>query len=390
MDAPELSRRSRRALPLIAGALAALVVASVIYLHPAFPALPKGQVAAPSPSPSLVQTQFSSRYSFVSATTGWALVVGPQSQPSPSYVYRTTDGAKHWNLQLTTYPAYYPALAGIKFFDSKRGLVWIGTGGLYRTSDAGAHWDPIPLPLIPLSEITFSDPAHGWFLASGPDPGSLRHFFATTDGGSTWTEFAWPKWATWSGKGGIGDLQFRLPAEGWLGADASEPTVYSTFDGGASWQPHILPQTAQAGPPAKGFAFNTNVSLLPGVGVFATTDYSPDAGAYTSSDGGTTWRSVASPPGTTNFSDFVFQDSSHWWAMQFGELWKSSDAGQSWKMVSHQLDGWVYRPQVLDAKHAWAELLAYPGIRDPGKGTGLAVTSDGGLHWTQVNAPRPS
>ena len=76
--------------------------------------------------------------------------------------------------------------------------------------------------------------------------------------------------------------------------------------------------------------------------------------------------------------------------MHVGDLWKSSDAGQSWKMVSQQPEGWVYQPEVIDAKHAWAELLAYPGVRDPGQGTGLAVTSDGGLHWMQVDAPRPT
>jgi photosystem II stability/assembly factor-like uncharacterized protein len=76
--------------------------------------------------------------------------------------------------------------------------------------------------------------------------------------------------------------------------------------------------------------------------------------------------------------------------MHLGDLWKSSDAGQSWKMVSQQPDGWVYRPQVIDAKHGWAELLANPGIRDPDQGNGLAMTSDGGLHWTQVAAPRPT
>jgi photosystem II stability/assembly factor-like uncharacterized protein len=388
MDAPnQLSRRRRRALPLVAGALAAMVIASLIYLNAGFPSLLQGPAAPLSPGPSLVQTQFSSMYSFVSATTGWALIVGPQSQPSPSYVYRTTDGAKHWNLLLTTYPACHPALAGIKFFDSKRGLVWIGTGGLYRTSDAGTHWDPVPLPLYPLNQITFSDPSHGWFLASEPDRGP-RHFFATADGGDTWTELAWPLAGT-----GVGGLQFRRPGEGWGGTGASEPTVYSTLDGGATWQPHALPHDPQASPgppPGSNFTFKTWVSLLPGVGVMAYTRNSADEGAYTSFDGGTTWRAVAPPPGNATYSDFVFQDSTHWWAMHLGDLWKSSDAGQSWKMVSRQLDGWGYNPQVIDAKHAWAELLAYPGVRDPDQGTGLAMTSDGGLHWTQVDTPRPT
>ncbi len=82
-----------------------MVVASLIYLHPAFPSLPKGPVAPPKPSPSLVSNQYSALYDVVTANTGWALVVGPDSGPSPSYVFRTTDGAKHWNVQLTAYSA---------------------------------------------------------------------------------------------------------------------------------------------------------------------------------------------------------------------------------------------------------------------------------------------
>ena len=73
--------------------------------------------------------------------------------------------------------------------------------------------------------------------------------------------------------------------------------------------------------------------------------------------------------------------------MQFGELWKSSDAGQSWKLVSQQIDGWQYIPHVIDAKHAWAELFSTAPSGAPG--AGLAVTSDGGLHWSQVSAPQP-
>ena len=399
MDAPEeLGRRGRRALPLIAGALTAMVVAGLIYLHPAFPSLPK---APPPPSPSVISSDSGALYDFLSATTGWALVLGPPSGPARSFVYRTTDGAKHWNLQLTTYSATTGA-AMIQFFDSKRGVIAMGNPGqLYRTSDAGTHWNSVPLPPYEANEIVFSDPSHGWLLASQPDPnlqpnaagstGQLGHFFATTDGGSTWTELAWP----WASVNGFAGVQFRRPGDGWRGTGASEPTVYSTVDGGASWQPHALPLNSQANPvPASksDFAFNTFVNLLPGAGVLAIISYresvaysSPTFNAYTSFDGGTTWRSVEPPPDSTAW-DFAYQDSSHWWAMPPGTLWKSSYAGRSWQRVSQQVDYWVYRPQIIDAKHAWAVL--YPLNGKPG--TGLAMTSDGGVHWTQVNTPPAS
>ncbi len=74
--------------------------------------------------------------------------------------------------------------------------------------------------------------------------------------------------------------------------------------------------------------------------------------------------------------------------MPLGILWKSSDAGQSWKKVSQQPDDWKYQPHIIDAKHAWAVLQDFN--RKHGQGTGLATTSDAGVHWKQVDAPRPT
>jgi photosystem II stability/assembly factor-like uncharacterized protein len=400
MDTPEPSRGGRRAVPLISGSLAAFVFASLIYLHPAFPSLPKPPAAPPSPSPATIPVGYSQQYDFISATTGWALLGTPPG--TRLYVYRTTDGAKHWNLQLTD-----DATSGngeIKFFDSKRGVIGIWSPArLYRTSDAGTHWDPVPLPPYQVNLVTFSDPSHGWLLASEPNPGLVRHFLATTDGGSTWTELAWPKGAAWANDGGAGHLQFRRPGEGWLAAaGAPEPTVYSTVDGGASWEPHALPT-----PSGPGLAVDTTVGLLPGVGVIAYTDYSLQgvainsppytSFAYTSIDGGTTWRSVTLPaycprgrsspcPSIPPWT-VTFQDTSHWWVASPDTVWESSDAGQSWQSVYQQLDIKVYQPQFVDVKHGWADLFVGTA---QGLSSGLAMTSDGGLHWTQVNAPRPS
>jgi photosystem II stability/assembly factor-like uncharacterized protein len=388
MDTPEPSRRGRRAVPLIAGSLAAVVFASLIYLHPAFPSLPKPPAAPPSPSPATIPAGYSPQYDFISATTGWALLVGT-SPPTRFYVYRTTDGAKHWTMQLSA-DAAIPGFGEVKFFDSKRGVIWIGSPvRLYRTSDGGTHWDPVPLPPYQVNLVTFSDPSHGWLLASERDQGLLRHFLVTIDGGSTWTELAWPKGVAWANNGGISHLQFRRPGEGWLAAaGASEPTVYSTVDGGASWEPHALPR-----PSGADVAIESFVGLLPGVGVIAYTDYSLDYGsgatksfAYTSFDDGTTWRLVT-PPADAPVWNLTFQDSSHWWVTYLGTVWESSDAGQSWKSVYQQLDNWVFLPQFVDVKHGWAMLVTLTSVGPP---NGLVMTSDGGLHWTQVNAPQPS
>ena len=379
MDPPEPSRHGRRALPLIAGSLAAMVVAGLIYLHPAFPSLPKGPAAPVPPSPSTVPAGYFAQYAFINATTGWALLVGT-SALTRFYVYRTTDGAKHWTMQFS---ADEPdnGFGDIKFFDSKRGMISIGSPiRLYRTSDAGTHWAPVSLPPYQADEVTYSDMSHIWLLASEPDPGLLRHFFATSDGGSAWTELAWPKGAVWANKFGISHLQFRGPGDGWLAAaGASEPTVYSTVDGGASWQPHPLPT-----PTRSDVALDTTVGLLPGVGVIVYMNYKGPSFAYISFDGGTTWRLVTPPADVWPL--YTFQDASHWLAAGPGTVWQSSDAGRTWKIVYQQPNTWFYQPQFVDPRHGWAELATLTPVESP---NGLVMTSDGGLHWTQVNAPGP-
>lgn len=77
-------------------------------------------------------------------------------------------------------------------------------------------------------------------------------------------------------------------------------------------------------------------------------------------------------------------------AMRYGTLFKTSDSGQTWKQAAQIMDEWDYLPGVIDARHAWARLRALPAPGNAPQGTGLAITADGGLHWTCVNVPQPS
>jgi hypothetical protein len=179
-----------------------------------------------------------------------------------------------------------------------------------------------------------------------------------------------------------------------MGGFAQQSRVNSTIDGGVTWQAHDLPVIVVGkGGFAEGNAplVETTVSLLPGAGVLAVV-FDPNGTpiAFTSFDGGSTWRRLSPPPGNTTYSDFIYQDTFHWWAMRFGTLFKSPDAGQTWKQVSLQLDDWDYVLQVIDAKHAWAQLVPTFPRSTPTQGSGLSTTADGGLHWNPVNVPTPA
>jgi photosystem II stability/assembly factor-like uncharacterized protein len=288
----------------------------------------------------------------------------------------------------------------IQFFDRNNGLIALGgTGTVYRTEDGGVHWAALTMPAFSYSSLFFSDRLHGWALGTVPSPDARAfdtRLFSTADGGDHWIALPPPPAWQFLGKGGFATFEFRSASEGWIGGGTPDrPTVYSTIDGGESWQAHPLPVVASGkGGVPDGAALpllDTNVYLLPRAGVLAVAidQYSAAVG-LTSFDGGSTWRRLPPPPGETTYSDFIFVDTFHWWAMRNGTLFKSSDAGQTWKEAAQQLDEWDYIPQVIDAKHAWAQMTVVFPNANPLRGTGLAVSSDGGVHWTPVSVPKPS
>jgi photosystem II stability/assembly factor-like uncharacterized protein len=285
----------------------------------------------------------------------------------------------------------------IQFFDRNNGLMALGgTGPVYRTGDGGAHWTALTVPTLSYSQVFFSDRLHGWILGtlvSLDQRTTASQFFSTSDAGDHWVALPPPPAFLFAGKGGFSEVAFRGPSEGWMGGAASQPTVYSTIDGGVTWLTRPLPVTSGKGGFDAGSAplLESAVYVLPGAGVLAVVfDQNGSPAGLTSFDGGSTWRRLPPPPGETSYSDFVFQDTFHWWAMRNGTLFKSSDAGRSWKEVAQQLDEWDYVPQVLDAKHAWARMVAPVPGPAPNLGTGLATSADGGVHWTPVNVPKPS
>lgn len=396
-----LSRRASRAMALMAVALIVILVAGFAYLRPQLSgvaktsALPPG--AARSPTPPLLSDVYSAVYDFVSPSVGWALV-SDQTQSPRFWVFKTTDGAKHWHSQLTgTSPSAIQGLPHMQILDRDHGFVSVGDPiEIFRTIDGGSRWTPLTFPVYISATAKFSDPQHGWIIGNaGSLLAPVSRQISTSDGGDTWKDLPQAPTFPNGGKGGNLDsnFAFRSPIEGWLGGleAPGKPVVYSSIDGGLSWQPHHLPVDV-AGVPSngKGLAEGSDVYLIPGAGVLAVAfDPGGTIAGFTSFDGGGTWRRLPPPPGETAFSDYIFQDTFLWWAMRYGTLFKSNDAGQTWKEVAQETDEWDYVPGIIDAKHAWAHMLVVFPNTNPPHGTGLAMSSDGGIRWTPVSVPKP-
>lgn len=387
-----LSPRTRRALPLIAAAIAIILVASLLYVRANAP--PARTIYVPPPPISTLPTDLQATYDFVTPAIGWSVVTLNTPDSVNFWIMKTTDGARHWRTQLS---GVTPGdSASLQFFDRTNGVVTFGYSAtsFYETHDGGAHWRQVDIS-IDISGIVFADPSHAWAFTN-LDPDHLN-LVRTTDGGATWSKVTWPSGAIWNPKGGSIGSAFQPDGEGWLSGMGARPIVYLTRDGGTTWvqlaipAPPIapgspIPASKQAPP---GSYFTTQVAVLPRAGVLVFVyDYGGGISVDESFDLGQSWRRLASPPNPATFADMAFLDSKHWWAFKFGFLFKTDDGGLTWKetKVAPLEENWRYETaQVIDASHAYV-VMDYTG---PGSriGAALSMTSDGGSSWHTVTVP---
>ncbi len=375
-ELPPLSNRARRALPLIAAALTAIVVAGLLYLNASL--RPSATPAGSAPI-AIMSGPYSVTYDFINPSVGWALVLDYGSfstgLSTSLRIFSTTDGAGHWQLQYTgraeggqTY---------IHFVDRRRGFAYAGV--LYRTIDSGVHWETVDAPGM---YTTFASPSRGWSL------GVEQRMYSTPDGGMTWTRVAdLPLAAILNPYGETFAAKFRDTGEGWLGAGYLEsPVVYLTLDGAATWRAVAL---APPSSPHNG-GYLTTVAVAPGGQVVVlVSDETMLLGAYSSDDLGRSWLALAPPPALSTFADLTFVDATHWIALRAGFVYKTADAGMTWERIEVEglPDDWRYlEARAIDAKHGWWAMLGTARSMD----SALAMTSDGGRHWKTVNVPKPT
>lgn len=380
-----LSQRAMRGVAAIAIAATVVAIASIVYLHPSPTSHTTSAPVLTNPALVTAPGDFIA-FDFVSASRGWALAAArggsPTASPGQFSIYRTTDGARHWQKQLTGQSDLSGLATGsIQLFDKDHGFVVVTASGtaLYRTSDGGAHWEPIGLPDVGVQQLVFSDPRHGWLLAHTASPAdqTLR-LYATGDGGDSWQQLP-------DAPDDSSGIAFRGSSEGWSGSYSPvQPHVYRSVDGGRSWQRHDIPAPL-SGLPTEAIG-DVLVRLLPANGVVVYVVFQIGSTyEFTSFDSGSTWSRVPARPRQIVDGGESFQDSFHWWAIDEGILYKSSDAGQTWTRTPGQVgsaNSWQYYLKVIDSSHAWAQMFF-------GQITGLTVTNDGGAHWTRATVPKP-
>ena len=237
-------------------------------------------------------------YDFVTPSIGWATEdLNTPTTPAGGFaVFKTTDGAKHWQKQLqleSSFVGFVPL--SVQFIDQAHGFVAVGDPfeQLNRTSNGGASWDSLPLPAGShrVDGIGFAGSRSGWLLLGGQAPS----IDATNDAGTTWQKLPDPP-------RDASGLAYRSPSEAWMGSAAtslSPPHVYLSRDAGRTWNEIRLPPSPGSSSSTVGY-FPTSVELLPASGVVVHIPPldQPELVAFsrtlTSFDQGATWRDVPS------------------------------------------------------------------------------------------------
>jgi len=372
----ELSPRVRRAVGLMVLAVAVIGATSIYFLHPW---LHEQQVAATSQAkpPPALRAGDVARYEFLNTSVGWAVrMTSGLNSAGPFQVFRTVDGAKHWQKVLSGQTSHIGTTAeSLHFVDALHGFIAAGNPlAVYRSMDGGAHWARLELPIRDPLVVRFTDRSYGWIVAEPTGiPKARLRLYVTADGGSTWTQRPDPPLDFEL------STEFRGPSEGWSGVAARDRAyVYMSTDAGLTWQTRDLPRTLDL--PEVGFL--TSVRVLPGAGVLAYVFAQADGPlhTYASFDAGTTWSRVSWPTSPGDGGTFFFEDAATWWVFQQLVLYKTADSGRTWIRVAVRTSAAPTQVQVLDPLHAWGQI-------DDGTGVQLVTTSDGGLHWTPMNVP---
>lgn len=285
--------------------------------------------------------------------------------------------------------AVHPTAPGVWY-------VAVGSGGVWKTTNAGTTWTPLfdDQPSYSIGEITLDpgNPEVVWVgtgeNVSGRHVGWGDGVYRSRDGGRTWQRMGLPR------SEHIGRIlvdprdgnRVLVAAEGPLWAPGGERGVYRSTDGGANWTP-VLQIDADTGVTDLEFdPANPDVVYAAAYQrrrhVWGFLGGGPGSGLWKSEDNGKTWRRLATglpqgDMGKIGLAVTPADPSLVYATIEAGEeergFYRSRDRGESWEKRNGTISNGT-------GPHYYQEIEASP--RDPARvyqmDVFLQVTRDGG------------
>lgn len=374
----------------------------------------------PSPQPEQLQPGQAVRITHIQMQdklNGWG--IGRVETDSNDYLLVTSDGGRSWQNRtpraaLQASPAQ--GLSATAFFGPD-GLAWAiftdrtpeaytpSGQAVWRSADYGQSWqegEELSIKGLPAQHffpdhLGFLDNKRGWLMAHLGAGMSHDYIavFLTDDGGQTWRRALDPERTPTLMVCAKTGLAFSDPLNGWLTGDCPGLMpglfIYSTRDGGETWQPVSLP--IPPGQPADLFGGERAGCGVPGLAyVGADAVLFPMRCSLNNGGKASAWlyaaktgeafsaRALPQPYGNLQFLNLQegwFIGAQTGDPAAPGEFYHTVDGGLTWKLVL--ATGWQGIPHFVDSTTGWV-------IARAGEKTALVYTANGGILWEEINA----
>ncbi|RUO56576.1 VPS10 domain-containing protein [Pseudidiomarina homiensis] len=304
-------------------------------------------------------------------------------------------------------PAYMSGRIADIAVDQTNPSTWytaVGSGGVWKTTNAGTTWTPIfdSQAVYSTGDVTIapSDSTIIW-VGTGENNGG-RHIsfgdgvYKSLDGGQTWKNMGLNK------SEHISDIIIHptnpdivwASAQGPLWTKGGERGLYKTTDGGNSWKQVLTPEDEWTGVtsllidprnPDKLYAATWSRQRT----VAAYVGTGPGAGIYTSDDGGETWTELKTGLPTGNLGKIGMAISPMNPDVLYatieidnreGGFYRSADKGASWTKMSDEVGGGTgphYYQEIFADQHQFDRVYIASNYSK--------VSDDGGKTWAPID-----
>lgn len=253
------------------------------------------------------------------------------------------DNGANW--KLLDFPIDGSQIWSLAIDPNDRDVIYAGTKppAVYRSTDAGKHWEKLPVGFAQRCPIPIGPPR---VTGIAVDPSNSRNIWAgaevagvfhSVDGGETWKQI--PK---------FGGMEMGLDIHG-LAISTGKPNkvlvatpdaLWSSTDNGATWSSHEFNFVGQRGAYTRGVAVkpdNPDVIFVGNGNIV----FGDKGEVQRSKDGGRTWEALPLPVmpnstvygfGTNRADPNIIVTNS-----LYGYIYVSTDGGDSWKKTAREL-----------------------------------------------------
>jgi photosystem II stability/assembly factor-like uncharacterized protein len=336
-----------------------------------------------------------------------SVVVGVPGDVTTYYVAGAAGGIAKTTNAGTTFKQIFDkqavaSVGAIAIAASDPNVIYVGTGegnprnsasfgdGVYKSIDGGNSWTNVGLGDTEKIARIVIDPRNAnvaYVCALGHEwgPNEERGVFKTVDGGKTWDKVLYRNTLTGCSDLDIDPTNANVVYAGmysfrrwawYFESGGGETALYKSIDGGATWT-----KLTKGLPTGAMDRIGVSVSRSEPSVVYMVTETKDEGELFRSDDAGDNWRVVSRDP-NINFRPFYYADirvdpsnSNRIFSLS-GSLYLSEDGGRTFNRVANNVHG--------DHQAMWIDPMMPKRILGGSDG-GWHVSMDGGKTWDVVN-----